>query len=290
MYARWMARHLGEKALFRVCRQILFEECRNIDLLQYFETHGKNAPFEMASRLIASNKKFDLAARDVAYEEYVAAWRVAWDSLDAADPTDDEIRAALNSGDIAQAFQLHWRFWMRTWTQQDKTFRARAEPIIKAWLRDHSEHGRLLAEAPWSVYAFYPTKIAAEMSAGMYDPEEASYIAPRDKKVGLWLPHFQDYAFDNHTLSGMAVYSKNIVHLRPGEVPPHEKLDVRYSGLLRGVYWRERCARLGLDIQTTPWEAVPLHESVWSDTLRVDGWFYGKLYERANLNPDGSPK
>jgi hypothetical protein len=291
-YARWIHRHLGPKGVRRYCRQILFEETRNIDLMRYFESVDDGSAMEMASRLLRSAKKHDLASRQGAYEKYVRAFSEVDKIVESGDlPTDEEVLAALNSGDVRRPFRMHWIAYRRKDDHADTSFLSRITRVFQKWASAHSEDGRYLSEGPWSVYPFYPFKIISEMSGGMYDAESASYVAPdAGQRAPLYIPSFRPYVFDNHSMEGMAVYSKHVVNLRPGEQPPHPRLDPRWSGLLRGVYWRDYAARARPDWRECDWELFNLDANVWRDTLRVDGWFYKKLYERAGLKPDGSPQ
>lgn len=86
--------------------------------------------------------------------------------------------------------------------------------------------------------------------------------------------------YDNHTYSGLRVMKNNWHSIAP-QMPMPKGLDLRFSGCVIAVGWREfSFQQYGEGFVHVPWEAVDIDAYHWKLTKKLDSMYYGSFYER----------
>ena len=104
---------------------------------------------------------------------------------------------------------------------------------------------------------------------------------PLDDRV-LTIPALRSYIYDSHTRPGRARLVRFLDDIAP-EVPMPEGVDLRWSGMARGVLWRELAIEQHADT-AVPWESVKIPAQLWQAAHRLDGFYYERLYRDAGIH------
>jgi hypothetical protein len=276
-WSRWVRACCGESDLKRYLRNIILEESRNIELLT---GSGKASSDRLVRLLTGSAKKWDLPCRSGVFARYVAAYKRA--------------RGLSKAPDMSEAgHDLDWwltTFWFVRMTENSGvaatfenllTFEAKARGNWALRLMNHAkrrEHSILDA-------GFYEAKVLVEMFCGKWD-ESANVAVARecvaDKDEVPTIPVCEPYVDDNHTAVGARRIAGCLALISPKRPMP-DKVDLRWSGLLRGVLWREWAAREFPGNYLDVGWVMPVSAEIWENVCEADGFFYEKLYKRAGL-------
>jgi hypothetical protein len=273
-WARCLRATAGVSAVKDYCRRILFEETRNLALMRQWKSLRGLDYEKMVRSLAASKKKWELKCREGLFPTYLHAYRRAMEAFD-IDTRDHALSALADSCNVSRLYQALWTARFRDF--EEEAWKALcARPDVQGKFRDLQEIG-------FSRHKHYAPKVLIEILTGHWVEQEANHISEEasvviDDDIPT-VPPFADYIYDNHTREGFARLSEHLFEIIPGEPQP-EGIDVRWSGLLIGVLWRETIGRLGL-LPDARWEEVLIHPAYWRAARKADKYYYRKLYASA---------
>lgn len=265
--SRWLAHILNPSTVKGYCAKVLLEETRNAALyLALSSLRGKETE-DVVVKVVSSRKKQDIVARRGSFLDYCAGYAAACSTKARFGPKDAK------SDNPVDLFTAFWALRLAG-TFQESSFRA---ALIE---RAVECGGWPKAVAEGKLYGLYAHKMLIEMLVGRWD-ESANEHAPvppfEDDSDVIVMP--DDYVYDNHTRIGRRRLADAFHKIAPGHPQP-PGIDLRWSGLLLGVVWREFAA-----IQfpypayvSTPWEAVKIPDDAWEAASRLDRHFYKRFY------------
>lgn len=264
---------------------IVLEETRNAHLMVDFSKPNGRAVRDILNPMVVARKKWELPGGEVPFASYVGGYADAvklWVADKESLTTPLAVSVAHGARDLRELFKA---FWITKMSVDGK------QPDMQ-WLLLEEHEAQLAAAGRDVQYArhrpkvgtcshFYQGKITSMMVTGAWTSEAIESKAQRafiDDDTVI-VPAIHDYIYDNHTRIGLARL-KPLFEVAP-RVPLPGKLDIRWSGLLRGVAWRYFAfAQYGWDYGAQPWERVDIPPQVWADVDLVDAYFYPKLYRK----------
>lgn len=284
----------GSYKVKKYIKNILFEETRNIRLLDEWRSLAGKDYLAMVAALTTSPKKWEMPERGIPMlEGYFRGYAEQVLVKSRCDFDEDRVRGVLvNSGNSDEMFAALWALRFRNDPAEKRiallqeAFSRRAMPpwgvrlLTSDWdsmpgLIGHTPHVMIeVATGHWSEKAIVYSPAAALMLDDQF----------------VTVPSLPQYVYDNHTRVGYKNATKYLRQVKPGEKSPPQ-LDLRWSGLLRGVCWRHYAFdQFGPDYVNTPWESVRIPEEVWRHVHMVDGWSYEKLYRSMGITDVPFPR
>jgi len=287
-WASWIAAASSPSKAKAYCRNILLEETRNLYLVNVWQSLRGRSLESMVRDLAASKKKCELRCRYGAFVQYLMAYPIA---LGSSFETKDGRPEPLSSfQDLYAVLEVESDFgtllealWTARLLGRESDMR---ELLIGRGRRLEVCPAHDLALTKWSQHTFYAPLMFIEMLGGFWS-NEANEFHP-NRNVELYdelptMPQLAYYIYDNHTRVGLARYAKRLLEIQPGKPEP-PFMDTRFSGLIRGVLWREIAARThGDGWQNLKWEDVEIPEGLFGLADLMDAFFYRKLIRRAGL-------
>lgn len=281
-WARWCAHFHGGFQPKDYTRRLILEETRATGQCAKWKSLAR-IPWEgVIAEVAAVKKKWDLVCRDGAFADYVAAYCASLTEDGLSNVDDMVVAVEATSLNRYELFKVFWR--VHRAVQGKLSLR-----LLHKVLEPHAlaQGG---AAAAWTKsmdthQPFYSVKMLLEMVAGSFDAEEANLLRdnwterPHPEDVPF-VPVLQDYVFDCHYWEGKQRLWKHWKAVAPGRpMPPG--VDLRWSGMLLGVCWREFAAKqFPNDYANRAWEEVDIDPQVWKDALACDRFWYPKFYNR----------
>lgn len=282
-YAWWFRRNVDAERLKQYARVSLFEESRNLALMEFMNKSGD--AMEIARRMVRSKKKYELSARKEVFSLYVETCSQAMDDKDfGVEFGVSEMVAGLRDGDLRERLLTMWRVA----NSKDENLKKEFDAQLVSLGNEFGPWSAKLANGAWGPYnRFYVRKVLIEIISGCWD-EEANELEPEDKRVfdEICVPVFEDYVFDIHTRRGKTWLMSEFVDIKPNKRLPG-RIDMRWSGMLRGTYWRELAYRQVKDPRLLLWHEVKMDEELWKKIMSIDFWFYEQLYKDLGIDRYG---
>lgn len=283
-WGRVKAAYGGASKVKAYVSNIVLEETRNFDLMLRYAKQGGHDPHQVLAAVVGSRKKWELPGRVEAFSAYVQAYANVFEKVQAKFTVAPQVLrdVLLNSESL---LELYEHFWIVKLLQQPDL-----ELVLWTALRDRSERcsdpiQAALGFKPYggSCAGFYQAKMGCELVTGLYTPEmnavdvlPAPILAPDVFSI----PSMPSYVCDNHTRVGLKLLVPNLHRIEPGKPLP-SGIDIRWSGLLRGVAWRYFAfAQFGMGYKDLAWERVSIPFTTWRYVDLVDRFFYPRLYRK----------
>lgn len=266
-YAMLIKELLGASTLRSYCRMIIFEETRNIKLYEKMYTE-RGREIEHAIALIASKNKWHLDGRSEAYPVYLQAHANILKSDKRFSAID--CKKIIQQGSLLERYEL---FFGEHYERIDEDIK-----IVKAMLQSELKqssnvYARILGSRKLD---FYEIKVGHEILVGMFDTHSCDKFE-YEKPTRLVFPEYAPYVYDNHTFQGKALLRKHWNDIRFGKELPYP-IDIRWSGLIRGVAWRE--LGRGRNLIETNWEDIKMDDNEYWEQIRLlDVFFYKKFLD-----------
>ena len=269
-WARLLGLIDGTSAVRQYARRILFEESRAVSLLSVWKP--RDSAERRIRQLSAAAKAWSLPERkrQRCGRRRLLAYSAA---LSAPPLTPSQIDRALADPSLDTLYRLMGRT------------RLAAEPAVKTALYEGLLRV-LPADSPlravsgaasdsWLIEVMIETLVGV-LGEGTHAPESK----PIDDRV-LTVPVLRPYVYDSHTRPGRVRLQRCLSSIAPG-VPMPSGVDLRWSGMARGVLWRELAEEQGGTEQA--WEAIEIPDELWQAAHRLDGFYYERLYRDAGLH------
>jgi hypothetical protein len=264
---------------------IVLEETRNAKLMVDFHSLAGKTVRDVLNPMTLSLKKWEIPGKHEDFATYVLSYsrviraHLADEDFISADRVTSTVMNATNLGELFDAF------WMSK-LSDERGDRIACKAAFRDAIRERVKGLGPEIEAAanhqpkfGSCSDFYQGKLVSEMIAGRWDFSHntiARTPPPSDDEV-LYVPFAHNYAFDNHTRRGL-IELRRLSEVEPKKPLPGA-LNIRWSGLLRGVAWRYYAfAQFGDRYRNCAWEDVEIPKDVWASVDEVDGFFYPRLY------------
>lgn len=269
-WARLLGLIDGTASVRQYARRILFEESRALSLLSVWKP--RDSAERRIRQLSATAKVWSLPSRKQQRcgRRRLLAYTAA---LSAPPLTPSQIDRTLESANLDAMYRLMWRVQLA------------AEPAVKTALREglvralpRSSGLRAVTRAAsddWLIEVMLEA-LAGVQGEGSHAPEEP----PLEDRV-LTVPVLRPYVYDSHTRPGRIRLQRCLSSIAPGALMP-SGVDLRWSGMARGVLWREMAAEQGGTDQ--PWEAIEIPAELWQAAHLLDGFYSERLYREAGLH------
>ena len=270
-WAKVLVALIGETKVKGYLRGILFEETRNLALAGRWRSLRGLSAEQMAIALATSPKKWELSCRRGLFEQYLAACESAHSSTRSLD---EVLKRLGRSHDLNELYHDVWSARL-----------LRKEKEAYEQIRARSQSGQwllTLAALPLYIHRHYAPVVLAEVLTENWKPE-ANTLAQTSVAVDevLIVPAIQEWAYDNHTREGYRRLVDTLHLVFPGKPLP-EGLDLRWSGMVRGVLWREQAyAQFSENYREARWEAVEIPVSSWRQACLADHFYYPRLIRSA---------
>ena len=276
-YAQWLSYVMGAQRLLDYVKGIVFEETRNVSLQLLALESNHTTSGDIAKKFVRSRKKHDLSYRRGAYDAHL----LAWERAKTLPPLDiNRIDQEIAKGDLIHRLAIKWQIQTIDPDPYPNAVRAPYEAALWDALDKHARVNKW-AEAilgnKKKIHGYFGPKVLIEMMSGVWDKEEAHYLAPEtatfEKSPILY--ELQDYVFDNHTRIGYKRVSSLLKNVSANKPQP-PLLDMRWSGMERGVSWRDEFGKhvAAGGSRDAKWEDVPFDAKKWSLTREIDAYFY----------------
>lgn len=276
-WARWGEHYHGEDWPKTYVRGVLFEETYNIELLKRWKRLSRRGYAAFVSEIAASKKKWELPSRKGAFVSTVEAFARTFDLAPFAtrEELDADLKKAHTFEEVLNVF----------WGAMRSPSRKEAARWLVEGLRERatSPEARELAEGLWSVHPYFGPLMLIEMIYGKGSPE-ANLVNPIPEKDLLaeevpTVPLYPMYAHDCHTSTGKARLRRNWGGIGPGVSAP-ATVDLRWSGMVIGVLWRELAfEQFGDSYKEAEWQDVKIPGEIWKAALKEDEYFYPGFFQ-----------
>lgn len=269
-WARLLGLIDGTSAVRQYARRILFEESRAVGLLSVWKP--RDSAERRIRQLATAAKVWALPARkrQRCGRRRLLAYAAA---LSAPPLTPSQIERALAEPCLDALYRLMWRV------------RLTADPAVKTALYEGLLRAlpagsglrtvRGAASDAWLIEVMIEALVGVQ-EEGIPGPEGK----PIDDRV-LTVPVLRPYVYDSHTRPGRIRLQRCLSSIGPG-TPMPSGVDLRWSGMARGVLWRELAEEQGGTDQ--PWEAIAIPTELWQAAHQLDGFYYERLYRDAGLH------
>ncbi|MCK6513028.1 hypothetical protein L6R29_24120 [Myxococcota bacterium] len=280
-WARLAAHFHGRSWPKSYLKRVLLEESRSISLLHQWKSLAGLNWEDCVQKGIAAPKKWQVPRREGLFAEYVEAF-VATEN----DPIFSSFEQVQQAVDLAQDRDDLWRIFWRAMRRRDRFGVTWQIDAMKERAFSKSPTARLFVEeALWDTNPFYGPKVLIELltdawdqTADQLDPRVLQQALPNDEH--LVIPAAPAYLYDCHEISGQRRLLKHWDAILPHQPMP-KGVDLRWSGMLAGVCWREYAARQSPHrLRQCPWEAVDIPREVWQHATICDRFFYPRFYQQ----------
>lgn len=282
LWARWCAHYHGQSWPKSYVKRLLLEEGRNVELCKNWQSLTHLSWVDMVAQAAAMRKKWELPDRVGVFSEYVAAFEASRD--EGVLTGIQEVReASEHCSSRFELFRLFWRAQRSGYIHASSWLIDALRPRAKALGGVAQEW---VEQELWRTTPFYGPKVLIEMVTGAWSAKANSID---DRKILLrpamnqgipLLPAVPIYAYDCHDSEGRKRLIRAWTHIAQNEPLPAE-LDLRWSGMLAGVCWREFAARqFPYDAIQRKWEEAGIDQSTWQAAMACDRFFYHAFYEK----------
>lgn len=281
-WAKILLRHQSDKSLLGYLERICFEETRNIPL--YIKLRKKELSlYEALTTLITSRKKWeiDYLVKPSHFDRWVEGFRK---SFSRPPPLPIELGQKMKSlKDVEEAYCLFFDL------RRDKTLQSYFWESLEE-LANQRRHDRLKAYLKHASNTSYSRMVGAELLLDLYDPQarERHNVKTSSK---LFIPYTRPYHFDQHHVRGRSILVENFGRAWEEKCFQFGDLDLRYSGSLFGVLFRERCysqrgSMRRLDGCDWDWAQIEIDDRSYEDALSMENYYYRPTLQKVlNRHP-----
>jgi hypothetical protein len=287
MWARAFARISGSAQASGYCKNILFEETRNLDLYEKYKTNSISEK-EQIHGMILSRKKWELDYMKDHFLDWNKGFLTYYRNRDkwSAEYMVERMQSYQTPAEayeilffVSENKEADHNMLMVQGSTVEELFWVKME--TKAIQENNERLKKYLSLKPTS---YYGRMVALELGIGYWD-EQANEYGNDFNPEKNYLPSSREYAFDCHGIIGQSRLTKNWKEVDRASFTKSSKIDLRWSGMLFGIYWRFECYKQhgmltdsnGKDI---PWDDVKLDPVIWRETMLHDSFYYGKFYQK----------
>jgi len=289
MWGRLLARisRGGANAPVDYAKTILFEECRNLDLFEKYKTNALDLKGAFYS-MILTRKKWELDYMKDHFLDWNKGFMMYYKNRPQWSP-EHMVERIGSYQTPAEAYEI--LFYVSENKEKDHDLLmvqgATVEELFWAKIEakaHHDKNERLLRYLSLKPSSYYGRMVALELGIGHWD-EQANEYHPEIEVKENYIPSYRDYGFDCHGIVGQNRLIKHWKDVDENSITKSSKLDLRWSGMLMGIYFRFECYKQhgmltdhnGVDI---PWSEVKLDPLVWRETMLHDSFYYSKFYTK----------
>ncbi|MCB9639711.1 MAG: hypothetical protein H6727_12530 [Myxococcales bacterium] len=280
-WARLAAHFHGRSWPKSYLKRIFLEESRNIGLLQQWKSLAGLDWETCVHKGLAAPKKWQLTCREGIFAEYVEAFVASQN--EPVFTSQEQVQYAF---DHAQQRDEMWRIFWRAMRRRDRFgVLWQIQALQQRALEQGGVARTFVEDELWDTNPFYGPKVLIEMLTGAWaeeadHPDEKLWTQPIPHDDLLVIPAAPAYLYDCHEISGQRRLIKHWQELQP-QTPMPKGIDLRWSGMLAGVCWREYAARqFPNSLQRCTWESVEIPDEVWKNAMICDRFFYPRFYEQ----------
>lgn len=280
-WARWFKHLKGAFSVKDYAKRILLEETRNVELLIEMQSLSGKDWEDLARRIGASRKKWEIECRRGSFEDYLEGY-IRADNRREDLPSREEIeRIVSTSEDPVLLYEMMWGAKLNYDDESRFKFLIGVlEPRVKAlggWPEKLANQG-LKNFSP----GIYVAKMSIEMLTGRWDDSgNEIYDGAKVEMKPESMPVIQaprPYVFDNHTRTGRRLIIEHFNKIEPNKPLP-DGIDLRWSGMLIGVGWRECAAKqFPRAFMDKKWEEVTITQELWDKIRPCDKHYYRRLF------------
>lgn len=279
-WARWGAYFHGNSWPKTYVKGVVLEETCSPRLAREWRSMAKRSPQDVVATMASVRKKWEVTARVGFYADYMETF-VSSEGL--ASLTDHVVQGKADKAHTRK--DLLKLFWQAVRLRDNKTTFTLADALGARAIAAGGIAKTWAEEKLWGTHPFFGPLVLIEMMTGAWSSDaddlvrnhKARPLHEEDAPLVLAVP---DYAFDCHTSLGRRRMVAGWSQIAPGRPQP-SGVDLRWSGMLLGVAWREFASRqFPSDYQNRKWEEVEIPKDVWENSLACDRFFYTKFYEQ----------
>ncbi len=286
LWARWAGHYHGWSWPKNYVRRLLLEEGRSVELCKAWLSLAGIAWYEVVAKAAAMKKKWEMVRREGVFAEYVEAF-AATEGMSVLQSAREVQQAMDRSGERRALFRV---FWQAQRSRNAEGSRWLIDALKQRALEQGGVAREWVTQALWQTTPFYGPKVLMEMLTGAWGTEanaiEQHKLSLRPAlEDGLpVVPAPPDYVYDCHDPEGRRRLLANWSQIGPGRTLP-SGIDLRWSGMLAGVCWREYAARqYGERYCQARWEEVEIEPEVWDHAMACDRFFYVGFYKRLGIS------
>lgn len=270
-YARAIKHVKGKGELLRYARQVCFEETRNVELFLRLKKGSSSNELDLVKELATSNKKWHIKSREGFYSLHLKAGA----ECKLGRLPQVNFKSWLDNPNMLDGYRL----WFSSWSSQE----LRTELIRHCKQVAHGDnvYALLLEGNNGNSLCHYSRKIFIEALFGAFN-ETWYHSQPSNEVLDQYVPAYEDYVFDNHTSIGISrLKGQGLINCFPMRELPRG-VDLRYSGLLRGVLWRELIGR-EKDTTAIAWKDVVFTKEDWYNSCIADLLYYKDSFDKYRI-------
>lgn len=275
-WANILRHHQSEQSILRHIERLIFEESRSYPL--WIKLRKGELSLDQALEWAATSaKKHEL--KYLNQPSHFDIWHKALQkSFSRPTPLPLEfgqlIRAAQDPIDIYTIF-----------------FDLRRDPKLQSHYWEHlgaiaekSKNERLAVFLKHAPSTSYERMVAGELLIDFYDAEaKERHIS--DKPDKIFIPITQTYCHDLHTARGKSIWLNNFSRAWQSKNFQFDELDMRYSGSIFGVLWRERCYAEKKRIQKADgsdwnWNDIEISSLSYENAWQLESYYYQQITDK----------
>ena len=262
-------------------KRILLEEGRSLSLLESWQSLANLDWRDCVRKAVAMPKLWQIPAREGTFALFVEAYRATEE--EAPFLTSSALRHALQ---IAETSDDIWRVFWKAMRRKDRDGVIWLVDALRPVAAELGGAASLFIEKNyWDIHPFYGVKALIEIITGAWEAHAdrlnlTTLQQPIADDPHLVVPAITDYLYDCHEIRGQQRLKKQWDAIHP-QRPLPKGIDLRWSGMLLGLCWREYAARqYPHDFTKRRWEEVAIPSRVWQDALAADRFFFPRFYEQ----------
>lgn len=175
-----------------------------------------------------------------------------------------------NLDSLVDGYELYFHL------KENKNLRQLAQDIIA-----NEFLNRNLASPEISKYLKYSYEFmnAFEILALGYSDQSEKHLVS-SQCTELFIPQVQNYCHDVHTWAGVHALNRNWSACLKAKAFQSEVVDLRFSGMIVGLLFREKATELSDDIRHINWKDVEISNVELAAALELDKYFYPRFFKR----------
>lgn len=273
-YGEILTKIHGPKFVSNYVRKIIFEETRHVGLLGKLGSNWKTD----TALITTAVKKWELPDRP--NHLIKKAECIAWSKKNL--PLPEDYSTIWKKGSYYEALREYLK--VRLYPEKGKRERFHIfeellkidpqNPVAADFIRRKKTDKKTKNEI-----SFYEVMAALEHHYGFTQEKNSQYHSWEGTDLaGIDISLPEAYSYDLHTRPGKAAMYKHWAAIRPGEPLPGG-LDLRWTGSVLGVLWREKAyTQFGDGYRDVKWEDVAITAEEWRLAKGFDSVFYKDMY------------
>lgn len=284
-WGNWMMKRKTRSEVLAYAKMVVLEETRSMRLMEWAAKAKAEDTWPFLRSITRSVKKWELNRPQIGMDMFRQKI-IAHERSCMPDPEYDVAEVYRRSVVYVDLMEALFRSHLgggASYPRKEHTTvlvdRAEREVTGPKWFMDLMKGADMFTQARRG--QFYHLSVLIECLSGVYPYDQANEEVDREEPYAGVDPNdesklllLEPCVYDNHSTYGKKILANRFFEFVPGKPEPG-KLDMRWSGDILSVLWRNEAFRkFGKDYRKADWEDVEIDKVIWDRTILLDRWWY----------------